>query len=526
MRAPQRMWPIVLWHLSIVVAIALGPSGVGVLRGQGPVAKEVQLQLIIWSASFLFAALLLASRVVSGRRVTVPLPLGAVALSWAAGGGYLYMAADGTFARKMAIVAAVLSIFAVAAPYFVRRLFTPVAVLSGVAALGLVAIIVRDQRRPPRESIEYAATVQTASYNLALTTVADLRGRIEPRGGGVVALSRGYLVIGGEGKMARLNQLPSDSFAVTMLAARVPMKSAGYDSAARKVKDMEPHFRVTSALLDTMASPAVLYVAHHAWNERDRCQTLRVSKAAFRSDASPRDTLEWTTIFDSRPCMVLTDKMDGNESGGRLAWAPDGGLLLSIGDYGFNGMDIPVFAQDSSVDYGKVMHISRSGTSQVVSIGHRNMQGLLSDDEGKIWSVEHGPQGGDELNQIQKGGNYGWPYQTDGTDYGKRSWPMIERGPVDAQYVPPQLSFVPSIAPSSLIEMKGNHFPRWKGDFLIGTLRLRSLYRVRRRNDRVRYVEPIVIGTRIRDLTEGTDGTLMLWTDTGLLIRVDSTGAK
>lgn len=517
-----------LWLGSIVAAIVLLPQLLGFPQAKAPVAAQVKYQLIVWSAAFVFVAFALAMRAATGRRVTFVTIVTAVATSWLVCGAYLFQLDEGDHSLKLAIGTAMLCAVVVSVPYYARRWLKPLSTLAAVGAIGLCVGVARQKSLPPPVSIEYETMVQTASYRLALNTAADLRGRVVPRGGGLAALSDGYLLVGAEGELVRLKQLPSDSFTVTTLPVRVPMSRAGYDSARKLVKEMEPRFRVTSVLLDTTVSPAQLYVAHHKWNDKDRCLMLRVSTAAIQIDGPPLDSLQWTTLFDSQPCMALTMFMDGNESGGRLAWAPDGGLLLSVGDYGFNGMGIRMYAQDSTTDYGKVMHIGRKGGHEMVSMGHRNMTGLVTDDSGKVWSMEHGPQGGDELNQIHKGGNYGWPYQTYGTNYGKRSWPLVDHAPTDAKYVQPELAFVPSIAPSGLIEMKGkgNLFPKWKGDFIISTMRTRGFYRVRHSETRVRYVEPITIGTRIRDIIEGADGALMLWTDTGLLVRVDESPLK
>lgn len=521
--SPTRLplWPAMLWLGSVVAAIVLLPQLLGFPQAKTPVAAQVKYQMIVWSAAFVFVAFALAMRAATGRRITAVTILIAVATSWLVCGAYLFRLDEGDHSLKLAFGTAILCGIVVAVPYYARHWLKPLSAFAVVGAIGLCLGVMHLKSLPVPASIEYEPMVQTASYRLALTTVADLRGKVIPRGGGLAALSHGYLLVGAEGELMKLQQLPSDSFSVTPLPGRVPMNRAGYDSARKLVKEMEPRFRVTSVLLDTTVSPAQLYVAHHMWNEKDRCLMLRVSTAAVRVDGPPLDSLTWSTLFDSQPCMALTMFMDGNESGGRLAWAPDGGLLLSVGDYGFNGMGIRMYAQDSTTDYGKVMHIGRKGGHEMVSMGHRNMTGLVTDNSGRIWSMEHGPQGGDELNQIRKGGNYGWPYQTYGTNYGKRSWPMVDHAPENAAYVEPELAFVPSIAPSGLIEMKGNRFPKWKGDFIISTMRTRGLYRVRHSETRVRYVEPISIGTRIRDITEGADGTLMLWTDTGLLIRVD-----
>ena len=146
-------------------------------------------------------------------------------------------------------------------------------------------------------------------------------------------------------------------------------------------------------------------------------------------------------------------------------------------------------------------------------MGHRNPQGLFVSATGVVWETEHGPKGGDELNVIVAGANYGWPLRTYGTSYGGYTWPYSDEQGSHGDYELPLLSWSPSIGISSLLVVEGNEFPTWKGDLLVASLRANSLYRIRHREGRVTLVEKIVLERNLRDIVEMDDGTIVLLAD-------------
>jgi aldose sugar dehydrogenase len=226
----------------------------------------------------------------------------------------------------------------------------------------------------------------------------------------------------------------------------------------------------------------------------------------------------WTTIFRSEPNPVKSN----DEGGGRLAATDDGELYLSIGDYGI--LSSPV-AQDPASSFGKIIRIDlETGRSRVFTLGHRNPEGLTVTRSGMLLATEHGPLGGDKLNNIIEGANYGWPDVTLGTDYDSYGWRQQHDTGTHAGYQAPVFAWLPSIAVSGLIEIHGFD-PRWDGDLLIGSLKGESLFRLRMNAGSVQYSEQIWIGQRIRDLAQLADGTLVLWTDDAQLhfLSVDRT---
>jgi cytochrome c2 len=211
----------------------------------------------------------------------------------------------------------------------------------------------------------------------------------------------------------------------------------------------------------------------------------------------------------------------GDESGGRLASLANRGLLLSVGDLSRDGLNGgPALAQDKSSAYGKTVLIDvNTGKGEIYSVGHRNPQGLYVGPDGAVWLTEHGPRGGDELNLISRGGNYGWPFATYGTHNLSHSWPLgTNQGEHDG-FRAPVYAWLPDIAVSNLIGVEGDLFRAWKQDLLVASLK-KALWRVRVREERVVYAEPIELrsqNARIRDVMEDRDGRIVLWLDGGTI---------
>ncbi|NND58143.1 MAG: PQQ-dependent sugar dehydrogenase [Xanthomonadales bacterium] len=208
--------------------------------------------------------------------------------------------------------------------------------------------------------------------------------------------------------------------------------------------------------------------------------------------------------------------------GARMAFLPDGTLLLTTGD----GFDYREAAQDINSGLGKVLRMNDDGTPAsgnpfpdapyVFSYGHRNPQGLAVSQSGEVWLHEHGPRGGDELNRIEPGVNYGWPAITHGLDYsGAIISPFSEREGM-AQ---PEHYWVPSIAPSGLAIYEAGLFPDWQGDLFVGALVNQHVRRLEFSGGRFVGDEPVFneIAARIRDVRTGPDGMLYILTPNSIV---------
>jgi cytochrome c2 len=257
---------------------------------------------------------------------------------------------------------------------------------------------------------------------------------------------------------------------------------------------------------------------------------MRVSRLAGRTEdlLDGKEVDKWETVWDALPCLPLKlskggqKQFGGDGAGGRMLFEGENALLVTIGDQQWDGWNWDhAVSQDSGSDYGKVVKIDlTTRKSALFASGLRNPEGFTRDADGRLWSTEHGPQGGDELNLIVEGGNYGWPMMTYGREYGTGHWPLLVPGAEDDPRLrTPVFSWVPSVGVSNLLQVKGKRFDRWRGDFLILSFS-KSLHRAHIRDGRVVVMEPIMLRSRngrLRDILETADGRLVILLDLGAL---------
>jgi glucose/arabinose dehydrogenase len=276
---------------------------------------------------------------------------------------------------------------------------------------------------------------------------------------------------------------------------------------------LDPHFAINHQIFFTFFD----YVDNTDSNTYVARARLDEAKCAI-SDAK--------VIFRGQPRMP--SKRLGAKTGGRIAIAPDGTLFLPIGDRS----DSPPWdvAQRLDNDLGKIIHITVDGAPapdnpflgepgvlpEIWAYGTRSQEGLAFDPKtGRLWETEHGPRGGDELNIIEKGKNYGWPIVVHGIDYPGTA---IGEGVTHKEGMEdPVYYWDPVIAPSGLAFYTGNLFPQWQGSLFVGGLRGMVLDRLMIVNDKIVAEEPLLteLRTRIRDVRVGPDGAVYVLTDSG-----------
>ncbi len=228
-----------------------------------------------------------------------------------------------------------------------------------------------------------------------------------------------------------------------------------------------------------------------------------VGRARLVTGEAPR--LEGlTTIWTQTPKVAG----DGHFSH-RLAFSPDGATLFVTS--GERQKFTP--AQDMGVTLGKIMRMRPDGSdAQIWTSGHRNPLGIAFAPDGNLWSTEMGPQGGDELNLIVQGGNYGWPEASNGSHYG--GGPIPDHAPGDG-FEPPKVYWTPSVSPGSLMIYDGDAFAPWQGDAFIGALSGEALIHVDLDGTNAVEADHWDMGDRIREVEQGPDGTIWLLTDGG-----------
>jgi glucose/arabinose dehydrogenase len=271
-------------------------------------------------------------------------------------------------------------------------------------------------------------------------------------------------------------------------------------------------------------------------------------RTVFLSYAEPTETggrtavasavLEGGTLRDLR--VIFRQRPDfggGNHWGSRLVFDRDGHLFVTLGDrFGLRDG-----AQDLGNHLGKVLRIRTDGgvppdnpfanragaLPEIWSYGHRNVQGAVLDPRsGRLWTHEHGPAGGDEVNVTLAGRNYGWPVITTGREYG--SGMRIGEGTERADIEAPKLQWTPSIAPSGLAFYASDRIPGWRNALLVGALRGQALHRLELDGERIVREERMLesLGARIRDVRVGPEGDVWLLTDSpdGVILRVRPRG--
>jgi glucose/arabinose dehydrogenase len=242
-----------------------------------------------------------------------------------------------------------------------------------------------------------------------------------------------------------------------------------------------------------------------------------------------------TVIFRGSP--ALAAKNFSAKQGGRIVFARNGSIFMSMGDRDGNLRSdyVDKLAQKLDNDLGKVIHVMPDGTPspdnpflktpgalpEIWTYGLRDPQGLALDPAtGQLWENEHGPRGGDELNLMQKGKNYGWPIIVHGIDY--PGLPIGDGIVAQTGLEQPVYYWDPVIAPSSLAVYHGKLFPQWNGNLLVGALRGLGIYRLELKNGKVVAEEPLLseLKTRIRDVRVGPDGAVYVLTEQKALLKL------
>ncbi len=348
-----------------------------------------------------------------------------------------------------------------------------------------------------------AQTINSQQAKFKIETIAD--GLSYPWSVAFIP-DNGYLVTERDGRLWHINQ-------------------AGKKTEIKGVPDVQAQGQ--GGLLEIAISPDftkdnLVYLSYAGGTRFD----FNTELAHAKLDLKTHTLSDLKIIFKADPKMS-----GGNHFGGKVLFLPDGTLLLTLGER--NRKDE---AQKTNHHLGKIVRLNRDGTipqdnpfigkegfkPEIFTYGNRNVQGIaLQPGTNRIWEHEHGPKGGDEVNILKPGANYGWPAITYGVNYtgfkitDKTQMPGMEQ---------PVIHWTPSIAPSGMAFYDGEHFPQWKGDIFIGALAGTHLRRLEVKDDKITAQEVLLedMEERIRDVRNGPDGYIYLLTDSvdGRLIRL------
>jgi len=510
----------VAWYIAAAGVVYLLPTLAWRRLAPWSLEPRHEIQAWVWSVAFAVLAMCVTVLGARPRGLRMLEALLIAGICWVSAYALLAGRADVSNSRLVSLLSIALGTVLAIAPFLLRGRASLWSMTLSALTIALVALGVVRTPTPATPTTPQTATLFTALEPIALRYQRLADSSRAKRAGALAVYGDGFVLVTGAGTFYRLRfdstgGKAADSLRVSRLSMTAPeMGVAEWTRSA----GTRPHLKVTGIALDTTTTPASVYIAHERWNAQARCVTQHVSAAVLSTaPAVAGEATRWRTIFSSQPCVPMAPAFDPFESGGRLVRRADGTLLLTLGDYGL----LDVRGVDSTgrpSDYGAVHAIAPDGSRSIFTTGHRNAQGLTIDHLGRIWSTEHGPRGGDEINLLRPRGDYGFPGTTYGTQYGSFVWPFTADTAVAARSIPAVHTFVPSIGISNLLEVRGTAFPRWRHDLLIASLIAESLFRVRLVGERVAYAEPIAVGARIRDVAEGADGRIVMWTDDSRLI--------
>jgi glucose/arabinose dehydrogenase len=305
------------------------------------------------------------------------------------------------------------------------------------------------------------------------------------------------------------------------IAGLLPIGAGGLSAASGQGGLPPVTARGQGGLLDVALSPHFARDRTIFWSfseQREGGSGTSVARGVLTAD---RAHLEQVRII----FRAIPTHDNGLHFGSRLVFGPDNMLYVTLGDR-FDRPNRPK-AQQLGTHLGKIVRINPNGSAPadnpfvgqngaaptIWTLGHRNIQSAAFDEKGRLWTVEHGARGGDELNLIEKGKNYGWPIVTYGQEYSGE--PFAGAVTSRAGYERPVYYWDPVIAPSGAQFYRGNAFPGWRGDLFIGGLASRRLVRLVIKDNRVVGEEHLLTERqqRIRDVRQGPDGFLYVVTD-------------
>jgi glucose/arabinose dehydrogenase len=347
-----------------------------------------------------------------------------------------------------------------------------------------------------------ASTKPTLTITSAETPKSHVRTSSGDRGAAIAQLADGRSLLGG-GK---------DGFSLFLFDPVTQSETllGRVDSTRKRLDDSR--FAITDIAVLSETTNSASIVASYPTYDRSR-QCVSVTLAAYQLNFATPSLQRSKTWFTSKPCVPVSAVQ---HAAGRLEVIDKTSVYLTIGDLGFIKINQPKVRGD----LGSIFKVSQKSVEKI-SQGHRNQQGIVLR-AGDLYISEHGPRGGDELNLITKGKDYGWPAVTFGEPYSSGDYVRPKVTGSHEGFTKPLTNWVPSVAPTELIALpQGPLWGTWQSQLVMGTLREESLIFIQLRNrTTVGAIEKVNVGERIRDLDLAPDGKILATTDSGQLLAI------
>ena len=347
-----------------------------------------------------------------------------------------------------------------------------------------------------------ASTKPTLTITSVETPKSHVRTSSGDRGAAIAQLADGRSLLGG-GK---------DGFSLFLFDPTTQSETflGRVDSTRKRLDDSR--FAITDiAVLSETANGAAIVASYPTYDRSRQC--VAVSLAAYQLNFATPSLQRNKTWFTSKPCVPVSAVQ---HAAGRIEVIDKTSVYLTIGDLGFTKINQPKVRGD----LGSIFKVSQKSVEKI-SQGHRNQQGIVLR-AGDLYISEHGPRGGDELNLITKGQDYGWPAVTFGEPYSAGDYVRPKVTGSHEGFTKPLTNWVPSVAPTELIALpQGPLWGTWQSQLVMGTLREESLIFIQLRNrTTVGAIEKVSVGERIRDLDLASDGKILATTDSGQLLMI------
>jgi glucose/arabinose dehydrogenase len=347
-----------------------------------------------------------------------------------------------------------------------------------------------------------ASTKPTLTITSVETPKSHVRTSSGDRGAAIAQLADGRSLLGG-GK---------DGFSLFLFDPVTQSETllGRVDSTRKRLDDSR--FAITDIAVLSETTNSASIVASYPTYDRSR-QCVSVTLAAYQLNFATPSLQRSKTWFTSKPCVPVSAVQ---HAAGRIEVIDKTSVYLTIGDLGFTKINQPKVRGD----LGSIFKVSQKSVEKI-SQGHRNQQGIVIRD-GNLYISEHGPRGGDELNLITKGKDYGWPAVTFGEPYSSGDYVRPKVTGSHEGFTKPLTNWVPSVAPTELIALpQGPLWGTWQSQLVMGTLREESLIFIQLRNRAtVGAIEKVDVGERIRDLDLAPDGKILATTDSGQLLAI------